>query len=147
MTTYEKAILIIAETLPKCRGEAVLDAADRILRALQAERIVPTTMRGSPEMLKRWHSHCRFLGTQTGDGYEYFYNLAIAHAVEMDMWPVKLIEKTISIDGHEITVDIQVPQSTTRATNKQLMCAYEVIVDAAAEHKVALPENVEEMYT
>jgi len=147
MTTYDRAAQIIAETLPKCRGEAVLHAADRILRALQAKRIVPHTLRGSPEMLKRLHAHARFLGTQTGEGYEYFYNLAVAHAVEMDMWPVKLIAKEIMIDGHAITVDIQVPQSTTRATNKQLTSAYEIIVESAKEHGVQLPENVEEMYS
>ena len=56
---------------------------------------------------------------------------------------MQLIAKTISIDGHDITVDIQVSQSTTRASNAQLLVAYSVIVDGAKEKDIVLPENVE----
>ena len=143
MNTYERSASIIADSLPQRGSETPLDAADRILRALLAKRITTTTMRASASMFTRWHAHCRFLGTQTGYGYEHWYNEAVNWAVEQDSWPVKLIAKTISIDGHEITVDIQVPQSTTRASNRQLLCAYEVISGGAEEHGVVLPEHWE----
>jgi len=145
MTTFEKAKQVIAKTLPDCRGLSLPDAAGLILNDLLKNRIMPTTMRASSDLFTRFHAHCRFLGTETGDGYEDWYNRAIQHAVEQDEWPVKLIAKTISIDGHDIDVDVQVPQSTTKATNKQLLTAYEVIQDGAKEHGITLPEHGEEV--
>ena len=143
MTTYAKAAAIIAETLPKCRGEKMADAADRILRALLAKRIMPTTMRASADMFKRFHAHVRFLGKETGYGYRYFYNLAVSHAESVDEWPVKIITRTVEIDGVDITVDVSVPESTTRATNGQLLMAYSIIEEGAREHGITLPENEE----
>ena len=52
-------------------------------------------------------------------------------------------DNTITIDGHEITVDIQIAESTRKANNRQMLGAYQVIVDHAAEEKVPLPENME----
>ena len=144
MTTYQKAVGIIAESLEKHHGRCPVDQAGFAVRALLENRIMPTTMRASASFFTRFHAHCRFLGTVAGDGYEYWYNKAVEHAVGQDMWPVKLVAKTISIDGHAITVDIQVPQSTTRASNAQLLVAYSVIVDGAKEKDIVLPENVEE---
>jgi len=143
VTTYERARQIIAECLPVKGNESHEVAAERILRALLAKRIMPTTMRASADMFTRWHSHCRFLGTATGYGYKHWYNAAIAYAVEQDDWPCKLIAKTITIDGHDITVDVQVPESTTKANNRQLLTAYTVITEGAAEHGVVLPEHEE----
>ena len=139
MTTYEKAVKIIGSMLNSHH------MAVRILDTLLDNRITMTTMRASPDLFTRFHAHCRFLGEEpsTQYGYEYWYNLAIAYAVEQDAWPVKLIPKTISIDGHDITVDIQVSQSTRLATNRQLLIAYSVIVDGAKQLGVMLPENVE----
>ena len=143
VTTWERAAQIIAETCTKCKGLASAELAARILDALLRARIMPTTMRASADMFTRFHAHCRFLGTATGEGYEEWYNKAVAYAVEQDDWPVKLIAKTLSIDGHDITVDVQVPQSTTRANNRQLLTAYTVITEGAKEHGVALPEHPE----
>ena len=137
VTTYEKALHIIA-------GFTDDKTADRILRALLAKRIMPVTMKASAEMFTRFHAHCRFLGNHPGEGYEFWYNAAIAYAVEQDSWPVKLIEKVIVIDGHDTSVDIQVPQSSRQATNKQLLTAYTVIQEAATEAGLVLPENTEE---
>ena len=144
MTTYERTFDIIAGTLLACKHDACTDQAHKILRALQAKKIMPTTMKASPDMFTRFHAHCRFVGNNTGAGYEHFYNASIAYAVEQDSWPVKMIEKIIDIDGHKISVDIQVPQSSHRATNKQLLTAYTVIEDAAKEAGLVLPENTEE---
>ena len=47
----------------------------------------------------------------------------------------------VNIAGENITVDVQVPESTTRASNKQLLCAYEYIVETAREHGIVLPET------
>lgn len=146
-TTYERAAQIIAETLkvhPSMSGAhiAAMYIANQILEALMAKRIVPVVMRASADMFTRWHAHCRYLGDATEYGYKYWYDAAIAYAVEQDEWPVKVIEKTITIDGHDMTFDIQVPQSTRQATNKQLCMAYTVITDGAKEHKVILPEHM-----
>ena len=79
-------------------GETCLQMAVLLLQALEAKRITLTTMHASPELFTRFHAHTRFLGSQPpAYGYEYWYNHAIDHAVKMDKWPVKLIEKTISI--------------------------------------------------
>ncbi|KKK81361.1 hypothetical protein LCGC14_2814230 [marine sediment metagenome] len=138
----------MAETMPNCdlrAGHSYLEAAVLLLQALEAKRITLTTMHASPELFTRFQAHTRFLGSQPpAYGYEYWYNHAIDHAVRMDKWPVKLIEKTISIDGHDITVDVQVPQSSHQATNAQLLCAYEVIEDGAKEHSIILPEGDDE---
>ena len=142
MTTYEKAANIIAETLPRSIGEP-MDMADRILRALQEKRIVPVTMRASAELWTRFHAHCRFLGEHTKYGYRYFYDKAVEAMVIAEDWPVKIVSKTISIDRQEITVDIAVAESTRKANNRQMLGAYQVIVDHAAEEKVPLPENME----
>ena len=141
ITTHEKAARIIAETLPSCRGKPVKDAADRILRALQKKRIVPVTMRASAELWTRFHAHTRYLGTVTGHGYRYYYDLAIDTMLAEDDWPVKIITKTISIDGHDITVDIQIAESTRKANNRQMLGAYTIITDAAAEERIPLPEK------
>ncbi len=137
MTTYEKAFNIIASLTDN-------KVADRILHALLAKKIMPVTMKAGADMFTRFHAHCRYVGNNTGAGYEHFYNAAIAYAVEQDSWPVKVIEKVITIDGHEIKIDVQVPQSTHRATNRQLLCAYTVIQEAATESGLVLPENTEE---
>ncbi len=145
MTTYDKAVHIIAGTLPKCRGEKLLDAADRILLALQAKRIMPVTMVASPELFVRFHAHTRYLGIVTEYGYRYWYDQAIEAMMETDDWPMKIVTKTIEIDGVDITVDIGIAESTRKANNRQLLGAYQVIEDGATEHKVALPENEEIM--
>ena len=143
MTAHEKAAVIIAETLEKVHGTPK-DTARSILRALAKKRIAPVTMVASVDMLRRFHSHCRWLGRQTGYGYRHHYNEAIEYAESMDEWPVKVIQRMVDIGGETITIDVSVPESTTRATNKQLMTAYEVIEDTAKELGISLPENVEE---
>lgn len=144
MTTYERAAQIIAETLPSCRGLPLDRAAAHILRALLDKRIMPQPMRASPELFKRFHAHCSHLGKTDGNGYRYWYNQAIAYAESVDEWPVKIIPRTVTIAGEDITVDVAVPESTTRATNAQLLAAYQVITDAAAEQGIVLPEHEEE---
>ncbi len=137
MTTHEKSAGIISDIVHS-RNMAI-----HILDTLLDNRITTTTMRASAALFTRFHAHAYFLGQHGGEGYRYWYNAAIAYAVEQDSWPVQLIAKTISIDGHDITVDIQVPQSTTRASNAQLLVAYLVITDGAKEKDIVLPENVE----
>lgn len=141
MSTYEKAAQIFVETLPACRGLPLDKAARKLLDALYASRIAPMTFRASDEMFRRFHAHCRYLGTATGEGYDGIYNAAIAYAREFDEWTCKTVAQTVVIAGEEITVDVEVPNSTTKASNKQLVRAYEYITQTAAEHKIALPEN------
>lgn len=147
MTTYERAAHIIAETLPGCDlrpGQSCLAAADRILRALLAKRIMPTTMRASADMFTRFHAHCRYLGTESGYGYNYWYRLAVEHAESVEEWPVKVFPRIVDVGGETITIDVSMPQSTTRATNGQLLCAYQIIEEGAKEHGIVLPEHWEE---
>ena len=141
MSTYEKAVGIFIETLPGCRGLPLDKAARKLLDALYAKRIAPMTFRASDEMFRRFHAHCRYLGTETGRGYEDVYQHAIAYAREFGEWTCKTVAQTVTIAGEEITVDVEIPQSTTKASNKQLVRAYEYITDTAAEHKIVLPEN------
>ncbi len=135
MTTYEKSVGIISDIVHS-RNMAI-----HILDILLDNRITTTTMRASADLFTRFHAHCRYLGQHGGEGYRYWYNAAVEYAVERDSWPTQVIAKTISIDSHDITVDIQVPQSTTRASNAQLLVAYSVITDAAKEKGFVLPEN------
>jgi hypothetical protein len=142
VTTFERARMIIAQTLPKLSGPPEAQAL-AILNALLAKRIMPTTMRASTDMFVRFHAHCRFLGKETGYGYRAWYNDAIAYAESMDAWPCKLITRDVDIGGEKIAVDVSVPESSTRATNAQLLTAYQVIVDGAKHHGITLPEHVE----
>ena len=144
MTAYEKAHGVIAEFISSVYGDTRPEwPATKILDALNEKNLVVVVSKGSPDMLKRWHAHCRYLGKETGDGYEGIYNEAIKYAVERDEWPVKVIAQEVCIASEMITIDVQVPQSTTRATDKQLLCAYEYITSVAAEHKISLPERYE----
>jgi hypothetical protein len=143
MSTYERAAVVIADTLPVCRGLPLPEAATRILDALMAKRYVVIAMRASPDLFTRFHAHARFVGERTGDGYQGVYNDAIQYAVERDLWPCKLVVKTIDVAGEEISVDFQIPESTTKATNAQLLCAYEYVTSVAAEQRLSLPEATE----
>jgi hypothetical protein len=142
VTTFEKARQIIAEALPKVSGTPEA-RAQAILDALLAGRIMPTTMRASTNMFVRFHAHCKHLGKETGYGYRHWYNDAIAYAESIDMWPCKIVQRSIEIGGDVIAIDVSVPESTTRATNGQLLAAYQVIVDGAKEHGITLPEHAE----
>lgn len=116
-------------------------AADTLLNRLLENRIMPGSMQASADLFTRFHAHTRYLGKQTGYGYEHWYNAAIDYAVEQDEWPVKLVEQTVTVSGVDISVDVRVPESSKRATNKNLLTAYEVIQDGAREHGVFLPEH------
>jgi hypothetical protein len=105
---------------------------------------MPTTMRASRDMFVRFHAHCKHLGKETGYGYKYWYQKAIEYAESIDMWPCKIIARPVSIGGDVITVDVSVPESTTKATNGQLLAAYTIITEGAAEHGIVLPEHTEE---
>ena len=138
MSTYERAAAIIAE----CGVAPIpLDKAKAILDALMQKRYIVVAMKASHDMFTRFHSHARFLGTETGQGYEQIYNDAIAFAVEQDLWPTKLVVTTVNIGGEDISVDVQIPESTTKASNKQLLSAYSYVEDTAKEHGISLPEN------
>ena len=97
MTTYNAAAHIIADTLPACRGVPLMQAADRILRALLDKRISTVTMRASAEMFRRFHAHCRYLGTATEYGYQYYYDKAVEVMVETGDWPVKIVPKSSNV--------------------------------------------------
>lgn len=144
MTTHERTANIIAEALPQRGNETALDTADRILRDMLAKRIIPTTMRASPELFVRFHAHTRYLGIATEYGYRYWYDKAVDMMLSESDWPVKIATKTIKIDATDITVDIEVAESTRKANNRQLLGAYQVIEDGAKEHGVPLPENPDE---
>jgi hypothetical protein len=141
MSTYEKAAAIFVDTLPECRGLPWDKAARKLLDALYVARIAPMTFRASDELFRRYHAHCRYLGTETGRGYEDIYNASILYAREFGEWKCKTSTQTVVIADEEYTVDIDIPLSSTKVSNKQLLRAYEYIVDTAAEHKITLPEN------
>lgn len=115
--------------------------ADKIIATLATKRIGFIAILASKELFTRWHAHARFVGEETGYGYDFVYEHAIAYAMERGMWKFKILPQTVVIAGEEITVDIKVPGSTTKASNKELLCAYEDIVDMAGEHKIVLPET------
>ena len=142
MTTYEKSVQIVTAEIVKARGVAAEVVARRCLDAMRKNRIVPHTLRGSEEMFTRFHAHCRHLGNVTGRGYEYYYNMAIDHAVKTEDWPVKVIPRRIRLDtGDIVEVDVPIPGSSTKATNRQLMAAYTVITDEATRAGITLPED------
>jgi len=136
MTTTERAREIMLETI-------IAPEADRIIGALMDKRITFQTFRASHDMFTRFHAHARYLGKETGEGYSQIYNDAIAYAVGYDTWPVKVVPQEVDIASETITIDVQIPQSTTKATNQQLLCAYEYITNVAAEYKISLPERYE----
>ena len=137
MTTTERAWVIMIETIPG-------PEADTIIGGLMEKRITFQTFRASHDMFTRFHAHARYIGKETGEGYQQVYNDAIAYAVERDTWPVKVVPQEVVIASETITIDVQIPQSTTKATNQHLLCAYEYIVAVAAEYKISLPERYEE---
>jgi len=103
-------------------------------------------------MFKRFHAHCSHLGNMTGRGYAYHYNEAIRHAMSTGDWPHKIIPQRVKIydqdeNGNDletykvVEVDIPIPESTTKATNGQLLAAYSVIEDEAKRHGIQLPEE------
>lgn len=147
MTTHDKAKQVIQGMLldwavAGCdRAEFVV--AEDIIQALLKNRIALSTMVASPDLFKRFHSHCRFVGNHNPDGFTYedYYQMAIDHAIVMEDWPMKVITRTVEIDGQEITVDVPVPESTKKANNRQLMLAYEVIRDEARRLNLTLPED------
>ena len=119
---------------------------------MRAKRIVPHTLKASDAMFKRFHAHCAHLGNVTGRGYAYYYNEAIEHAMKTGDWPHKIFPRRIKVydmdeHGNEletyniVEVDIPIPESSTRATNGQLLAAYQVIQDEAREHGIELPEE------
>lgn len=134
MTVVEQARAVIVAATSE-------QVADKIIAVLATKRIGFIAIRASEELFTRWHAHCRTLGDETGYGYREIYNAAIAHAVEQDLWPVRVIPQVVSVAGEDITIDVQVPESTTRASNKQLLCAYEYITETAREHGIVLPET------
>jgi len=134
MTVVEQARAVIVAATSE-------QVADKIIAVLATKRIGFIAIRASEELFTRWHAHCRTLGDETGYGYREIYNAAIAHAIEQDLWPVRVIPQVVDVAGEAITVDVQVPESTTRASNKQLLCAYEYIVETAKEHGIVLPET------
>jgi hypothetical protein len=140
MTTFEKSAQIIRDTIEANRGESGDRLALRILKALRDKRIVPRTMRASGAMFTRFHAHCRYLGNLTGS-YKYWYNRAIRHAMRVDQWPVTIITHDVTVNGTTVTVDVPVPESTTKATNAQLLEAYTVIQDGAKDAGIVLPED------
>lgn len=142
MTTYEKTVAIIRDQIEKHRTEPAEQIARRCLEAMRHKRIVPHTMRASEQMFKRFHAHTKHLGDMTGRGYSYYYNLAVNHAMKMDEWPHKIIPRRVKLDtGDLVDVDIPVPESTTKATNGQLLCAYQVIEEEARRAGITLPED------
>jgi hypothetical protein len=142
MTTYEKALQIVADTITAHRNDEPGELARRCLEALRAKRITPQTFRASEEMFVRFHAHCRHLGEETGKGYRYYYTAAVEHAMKMQAWPVKIIPRMVKLDtGQVVDVDVPVPESSTRATTAHLMEAYNVITDEAMRAGVRLPEH------
>ena len=136
MTTPERARAIIVEHVTE-------QVADRIIAALARKRIGFVAIKASEELFVRWHAHARYLGEQTGDGYKGIYHDAIEYAQEFDEWPCKLVVREVEVGGEMISVDILVPESTTKATNRQLLKAYEYITEVAKERGIVLPENTE----
>lgn len=142
MTTFEKALGILTETIKAHRHDEPVQLARRCLEAMRAKRITPQTFRASEELFVRFHAHCRFLGESTGKGYRHYYTSAIEHAVKVDAWPVKVIPRMVRLDtGQVVDVDVPVPESSTKASTAQLMEAYSVITDEAMRAGVRLPEN------
>lgn len=142
MTTYEKSVTIIAEQIEKHRNDPPEQLARRCLEAMRQKRILPHTMRASEAMFKRFHAHCKYLGDVTGKGYHHYYNLAINHAMRTGDWPHKIIPRRIRLDtGDIVEVDVPIPDSTTKATNGQLLAAYQVIEDEAKSEQIQLPED------
>jgi hypothetical protein len=142
MTTYERAVGILTDTIAAHRQDEPVQLARRCLEAMRAKRITPQTFRASEEMFVRFHAHCRHLGAMTGKGYRHYYNESVRHSMATDDWPVKIVTRRIKLDtGQVVEVDVPVPESSTKATTRALMAAYTVIEDEARRAGVRLPEN------
>lgn len=143
MGVSSKVLQIIAQA---CERRGVINStsvANDIAVALEEKRYMIRAMKGSPEMLRRLHAHCRYLGDATGRGYEYYRDMAYRHAVDMHRWPTVVIPVDVTLDnGSVVTVDVTMPDSSTKATNAQLMEAYSVIADEARRAGEQLPEEV-----
>jgi hypothetical protein len=144
VTTYEKAMTIIAEVVEKHRGETGEMVARRCLDALREKRIVPHTMAASGELFKRFHAHTRYLGRETMLGYRHYYDMAVQHAVTLGEWPIVVRPVMIELPGGEVHWrDANLPDTSKKATTSNLMTAYSVIEDEAKQAGVVLPEGDE----
>jgi len=138
----ERVLRLIAEICEKRGISNGMGAAMQIVAALEKKRYMIRPMKGSPEMLRRLHAHCRYLGDTTGNGYEHYRDMAYRHAVDMHEWPTVIVPVAVPLDnGETVTVDVPMPDSSTKATNAQLMVAYQVIEDEARRAKSTLPEE------
>lgn len=141
MSAYEKARNIIAETLAYCNDMSPEATATACLDACLERRLVMTVLHASHEMFTRFHAHCRFVGKRTGRGYQDVYTKAIEYAMGFEEWPIQLVTKEVDVDGRKLTVDVVIPESTTKATNTQLLKAYEYVLAVATEERIVLPER------
>jgi hypothetical protein len=141
MSTYDRAVRILTETIPNVWQLEAQAQAEKLIDALMAQRLTIVVRKASDEMFRRFHSHCAFVGEATGEGYEAMYQGAVQYAMGLEAWPWKLVVTTATVGDEEIAVDVRIPESTTKATNKQLLCAYEYITGVADEHALVLPER------
>jgi hypothetical protein len=146
VTVYEDAVLEITNALARQRIRSPRRVAESVAAQLLAKRIMFQRARVSPQFLKRFHAHCRYLATTLGLTYDELKQQAIGEAMKQNAWPVKIIAKKIRYTDDrgevvEIVVDVTVPQSTTVANAKQLTIAYDYLQGVAEEAGVHLPED------
>jgi len=145
MTLFEKSVEVLEATITANRDESADWLARRCLDELRKVRIVPHRLRASEEFFTRFHAHARYLGGVAGPSYEYWYNKAIQYAMKVQNWPMKIVPTQVKLDsGEVITVDVPVPDSSTKATNANLMEAYRVIEDEAKIRGIDLPGDSHE---
>jgi hypothetical protein len=146
VTVYEDALVEITSELARQHIRSPRRVAEAIGAKLMERRIIFQRARVSPEFLKRFHAHCRYLATALGLSYDELKQQAIDEAMKQNAWPVKIIAKKIRYrddrgEDVEIVVDVTIPQSTTVANAKQLTIAYDYLQGVAEEAGVHLPED------
>lgn len=118
-------------------------AAAEAVRHLLGEGIDLREPKRSDELSTRFHAHCGYVARHSkGDvTKDEVYSEALNTAVEHGLYPYTLVTQRVNINSAIFDVDVKVPVSTTKASNRELLEAYEIVQDIAARYGVRLPEK------
>jgi hypothetical protein len=152
-TIEERAGAIVAESLThslRVRGLILDDkqstfAAGEIVRHLIGSGIRLKEQKRSNELSTRFHAHCSWIARHGSSHYsqDEIYSMILSEAVQRGVYPASIIVQRVTINSAVHEVEVRVPHSTTRASNRELLAAYEILEAFAAEEGVRLPEHLE----
>jgi len=149
----EKAGAIVAASVARSlrkRGVTIDDSvsgfvAGEVIRHLIGTGIDLREHPRSKELSTRFHAHCNWVSRhgRSGHSQDEVYSMILNEAVERGVYPATIITQRVTINSAVHEVEVRIPVSTTRASNRELLEAYSILEAFAAEEGVRLPEKLE----